>query len=100
MYKSDVTRIYEMMIGHGDPAAMFNYALLLEKGDGVDMNKSKAIKYYKMAIEKDFLYAMIHYAIMMDKGEQLSISKKLQTKVIYTQLLKLVICCKMGKEFQ
>lgn len=77
----------------GDVNAMFNYAVLVEKGDGIDANKEEAIasamnnyanmlykgecvkankeeafKYYKMAINNGNDNAIFNYAVMLEKG--------------------------------
>ena len=48
-----------MTIDKGNQNAMYNYAYMLDFGDGIEVNKEEAIKYYKMAIDKDFPDAMI-----------------------------------------
>lgn len=40
-----------MSADRGDSTAMFNYASMLESGDGIAANAEEAARYYKMAAD-------------------------------------------------
>ena len=64
-----------MSIEKGNDDAMLNYAIMLNNGDGVPVNKSEAIKYFKMSIEKGNDDAMLNYAIMLNNGDGVPVNK-------------------------
>ena len=59
----------KMAADQGDGYAMYKYAQMLDKGEGVKMNKEEAIRYYRMAADNGDRNAMFKYAEMLDKGE-------------------------------
>ena len=60
----------------GDSDAMYNYGLMLYKGEGIEMNKEEACRYYKMAADKGDIDAMNYYGLMLEKGEGVSMNKE------------------------
>ena len=40
---------------------MFNYAVILEEGNGIDKNKIEAVRYYKLAADQGFSNAKEQY---------------------------------------
>jgi TPR repeat protein len=48
MDKSLAAHYYKLSADHGHAIAQFNYAVLLEAGDGIAMDKSLAAHYYKL----------------------------------------------------
>ncbi|KAK8895332.1 hypothetical protein M9Y10_023792 [Tritrichomonas musculus] len=55
---------------------MNSYAYLLQKGDGIAMNKREAIRYYKMAIDKGSVNAMYNYGLMLVNGDGIAVNKR------------------------
>lgn len=47
---------------------MFKYAVMLQDGDGIEMNKREASKYYKLAADQGHLESIHNYAIMLQNG--------------------------------
>ncbi|KAK8836822.1 hypothetical protein M9Y10_037346 [Tritrichomonas musculus] len=74
--KEEEASSLKSLADEGDVNAMFNYAVLVEKGDGIDANKEEAIKYYKMAIEKGDASAMNNYANMLYNGDGIDTNKE------------------------
>ena len=70
-----------MAADKGDEGAMRNYAVMLEKGDGVPENKSETDHYFEMALyiriarfilkiaDKWDADAMFEYALMLEQGD-------------------------------
>ena len=56
--------------------AMFNYAVIVDQGIGLDQNKFDAAKYYKMAADKGHQDAMFNYAMMLENGDGIETDKK------------------------
>ena len=61
---------------NGDDKAMNAYALMLDKGLGVDIDKKEAIRYYKMAIDKGNDKAMNNYALLLHHGDGVAVDKE------------------------
>lgn len=61
---------------NGDVNSMFNYAMMLEKGNGIEVDLKAASKYYKMAADNGHLDSMYNYAQMLFNGTGISVDKK------------------------
>lgn len=61
---------------NGDVNSMFNYAMMLEKGNRTEVDLKEASKYYKMATDNGHLDSMYNYAQMLFNGNGISIDKK------------------------
>lgn len=54
---------------------MYSYALMLSKGDGIDMDKAEAAKYFKMAADKGNSDAMHIYGDILFIGDGVEIDR-------------------------
>lgn len=61
---------------NGDAISMYNYALMLYKGDGIPVNNTEAARYFKKAADKGESHSMYYYALMMRDGIGVSVNKK------------------------
>lgn len=61
---------------NGEAEAMFDYALRLQKGDGVPKDRKLAAQYYKMSADKGYVLAMFNYAILYYNGDGVEVDKK------------------------
>lgn len=59
--------------------ASFSFAVMLDYGLEIEMNKKEAAKYYKIAADKGLVPAMTRYAEMAEKGEGIK-KKQIVTK--------------------
>lgn len=48
---------------------MFAYAVMLYKGDGIDIDKKSAANYIKMAVDNGHKDAIFCYALMLHNGD-------------------------------
>lgn len=64
-----------MVIKKENPVAMINYAIMLQYGDGVNIDKCEALRYYKMAAGRGDEFVMTNYAAMLSNGDGVSINK-------------------------
>lgn len=65
-----------MAIGKENSIAMTNYAMILENGEGVPVNKKEAAKYYKISADKGCPTAMFNLATMFEEGECVPVNKE------------------------
>ncbi|MDR2787075.1 MAG: sel1 repeat family protein, partial [Candidatus Accumulibacter sp.] len=61
----------------GDAAAQFNYALLLENGEGMPIDKSLAAHYYKLAADQGYAAAQCNYSFLLFNGDGIPMDKAL-----------------------
>ena len=64
-----------MAADKGNVQAMFNFALMLSKGDRISVDKVEAAKYFKMAADKGDIQGMYHYASMLNSGDGIPVDK-------------------------
>lgn len=69
-----------MAADKGDHQAMFRYAMMIDQGKGVKMNKEETNKYYKMVIDKGNHNAMYIYGNNLYNGYGIKENKKEGTK--------------------
>ena len=62
------TMLFEKAVAQGDPTAMYNLAILYEKGQGVAQSYTKAAELYTMAAEKGQVEAMFNLAFLYEMG--------------------------------
>ncbi len=67
---------YKKSADNGSINAMNNYAVMLENGKGVAMNKEEAARYYKIAADKGDIYAMYNYALILENGKGVAMNKE------------------------
>ncbi|KAK8842425.1 hypothetical protein M9Y10_026008 [Tritrichomonas musculus] len=67
---------YKHSADQGDIESMFNYAVILEEGNGIDKNKKEASHYYKLAADHGHVDAMVNYAFMLYDGDGIDENKK------------------------
>jgi TPR repeat protein len=61
MDKSLAVHYYKLSADQGHPYAQFNYAVLLDTGDGIAMDKSLAAHYYKLSADLGTTPAQARY---------------------------------------
>ena len=61
MNKEEACKYIKMAADAGDVDDMYNYAAMLYKGDGIDVDKKEACKYFKMASERGNVNAMYNF---------------------------------------
>lgn len=54
----------------GNSVAMYNYAVLLEEGKGIQSNKTEAARYFKMSADQGNSEAMYRYAVSLINGKR------------------------------
>ena len=67
---------FRMAANKGVTEAMFNYALCLEQGIGINRNIPEAMKYYRLSAANLFVPAMYRQAVLMMKGPALSAAEE------------------------
>ena len=77
-----------MTADKGLASAMFNYAAMLEEGDGIPMNREEEARYYEMAIEKDNVTAIYNYALLLDEWTEIPTNKENQFIITKWQKIK------------
>lgn len=61
---------------NGNAESMYKYAIKLENGDGIAVNKREAARYYKMASDNGNKNAMNEYAAMLNKGDEIAVKER------------------------
>ena len=54
----------------GNKKAMLQYALMLDNGQGVQMNKDEAQCYYRMAADKGSIDARVYYNMSYEESQR------------------------------
>ncbi|KAK8835343.1 hypothetical protein M9Y10_017871 [Tritrichomonas musculus] len=67
---------FKVAADRGNVDAMLNYALMLLKGEGVQINKEESCRYFKAAADSGNTEAMMIYSSLLMKGEGIKINKE------------------------
>ena len=68
-----------MAADKGNATAMYNYAIMLKKGDGIEVNKSEAAHYFKMAAHAPLPRCELVDGFLENFVKKFKISKKIKT---------------------
>lgn len=66
---NEAARYFKLAADQNYPQAQFQYALLLDNGDGMNRDYAEAAKYYKLAADQGISQAQICYGNMLESGE-------------------------------
>lgn len=72
---SERARNFKMEANNGNTIAMYNYAVILIKGEGIPVDKIEAARYFKMAADNGHVISMSMYADMQSRGDGVPVNK-------------------------
>lgn len=73
--KEELLEKCKNLADQGNVDAMFDYAIMLYNGEGIEENKEEAAKYYQMAAEKGHIGSMNNLALMLLNGDGITKNK-------------------------
>ena len=73
--ENEVNRMFKLAADRGNSVSMFYYSEMLDKGEGVPIDKKESLRYLKMAVDAGNPEAMYKYALKYWIGDEVEVDQ-------------------------